>query len=97
MTLKRFALIPLVLAILWSAGCASLDSTVPEGDLDLAAAAQHRLVEDSVTSRLALGVSVNQGVATLNGSVRDAGAKARALAILRGTPGIKGVVDNTTR
>ncbi len=78
-------------------GCASLTSADMGSDAELAAAIQDRLSQDAVTGRAPLGVSVDQGVATLSGSLRDAGARARALSIVRGTPGVRGVVDSTTR
>ena len=78
-------------------GCASLTSAETGSDAELAAAIQDRLSQDAVAGRSPLGVSVNQGVATLSGSLRDSGARVRALSIVSGTPGVRGVVDSTTR
>ena len=90
-----------VMLVAWAGalvmGCASLTSADLGGDAELTAAIQDRLSQDAVAGRQPLGVTVDQGVATLSGSLRDAGAQARALAIVRGTPGVRGVVDRTTR
>ncbi len=97
MTLKHIVVACLISTGLWAVGCASLPPAAVGEDLELAATVRDRLGQETTINRLEMGVTVNQGVATLNGSGRDAGAKARALSIIRGTPGIKGVVDNTTR
>lgn len=79
------------------AGCASLDTAAGGTDAEVAAAALDRLAQDTVIGALPVGVSVDQGVATVSGALRDAGARARALSIVRGTPGVKGVVDDLSR
>ena len=78
-------------------GCANLALPETGSDAELAEAIQDRLSQDAVAGRSPLGVSVEQGVATLSGSLSDAGARARALSIVRGTPGVRGVVDSTSR
>lgn len=78
------------------AGCAGLDVASGGTDADLASAALDRLAQDSVVGRLPVGVRVDQGVATVSGALQDAGARARALSIVRGTPGMRGVVDDLT-
>jgi osmotically-inducible protein OsmY len=93
MTLKRCALVYVLLAGLLGAGCVSVPSTATASDAEIAAAAQARLSEDAITGRHTFGVTVERGVATVNGSLRDAGA----LAIVRGTEGVTSVVDHTTR
>ena len=64
------------------------------GDAALAADVRARLSSDTALDRSNIGVSVADGVVTLNGNVPDPGTKARAKDCVRGTEGIKGVVDN---
>ena len=94
---RLFVGVYLLLICLSGAGCAGLSSNEPAGDRDLAAAIQLRLSEDSIAGAQSVRVTVDQGVASLSGRLSDPGAKARVMAIVRGTPEIKGVVDNTTR
>lgn len=97
MMFKRLVLVAVLLVGTFVMGCASLTSGDLGGDAELAATIQDRLAQDAVAGRRPLMVSVEQGVATVSGSLPDAGARARALAIVRGTPGVRGVVDGTTR
>ncbi len=71
-----------------------MQGTALTGDAAIAADVRARLSSDTQLDRCNIGVSVGDGVVTLNGNVRDAGTKARAKDIVRGTEGIKGVVDN---
>jgi len=52
-----------------------------------------KLTADDPDSATTAGVSVRGGVVTLRGTVRDAHAKAQALADARGVAGVKQVVD----
>ncbi len=90
----RFALRLLAAALVVAgfAGCSSMPELT--GDAALAADVRARLSSDAVTDRCNIGVSVSDGVVTLSGNVPDTGTKARAKDVVRGTEGIKGVVDN---
>ena len=53
-----------------------------------------RLETDTATARQNIGVSVTEGVVTLNGRIANPNVRLRAKALARGTEGVKGVVDN---
>jgi osmotically-inducible protein OsmY len=53
-----------------------------------------KLTADDPDSTTTAGVTVRDGVVTLHGTVRDARAKARAVADARGVAGVKQVVDD---
>jgi len=56
-----------------------------------------RLRDDPVTSRLSLGVESADGIVTLNGRIDNAAMRMRAVGIVRGTPGVRGVIDKTVQ
>lgn len=60
---------------------------------DVVTTVTDRLRADPLTARFSFAVSSEGGVVTLDGYVPDAGTRARALAIARGTPGVESVVD----
>ncbi len=87
--------------ILWLAlpGCAVLQGDDPAWNPDsnegVAALAASRLNSDSMTARCILSVNVDNGMATLYGTVPDQVTRQRALQIVEGTPGIFDVLDRT--
>lgn len=90
----------LCLAIL--TGCAGLDDTslsLTPGSADEAIImeVERRLDRDPVTARLQLGVESNDGIVTLSGRIDSPAAKLRAVSAVRGTAGVKAVIDNTVR
>ncbi len=95
--IKRIGGGMVAVALLVGAGCASLSGEALIGDAAVEAEAQARLSGDTLAGRTPVGVSVQGGVATVTGSLRDAGEKARVLAIVKGTPGVTSVIDRTTR
>lgn len=56
-----------------------------------------RLRADLDTAPLNLGVQVEDGVATLSGRIDAPATRMRAVSIVRGTPGVRGVIDKTYR
>ncbi len=56
-----------------------------------------RLREDSWTKVMTFGVAVENGIATIQGSVPDEVTRARVLGIVRSTPGVTEVVDKIYR
>ncbi|MGD9613749.1 MAG: BON domain-containing protein [Kiritimatiellia bacterium] len=92
----------LVLAgLLACSGCAALEgrdlAAEPTSDEGIAAVATSRLNDDSMVGRATLSVVVDNGLATLYGTVPDEAARQRALQIVRGTPGIFDVLDRTRK
>ena len=81
------------------AGCAALQgqnlTDEPVTDEGIAALANSRLNEDGMTGRATLSADVENGLATLYGTVPDAATRQRATQILLGTPGIFEVLDRT--
>jgi hypothetical protein len=82
-------------------GCATGDDTSFEsllGDDDqLASEIMDRIQDDPITSRQGLGVRVNKGKATLYGAVPSEQIRARAVSIVRNTPGVTDVDDRIQR
>lgn len=76
-------------------GCAS-DPTkfasATEGDDAIVVAVRERLAADPITQRYSIGVSSHRGYVTLSGAL-PIEARARALAIARGTEGVRAVED----
>jgi outer membrane murein-binding lipoprotein Lpp len=90
----------LVISAVTLSGCASLQGADDvEGDASLvsdralASEVNDRLRMDRQTTKYTIGVSVEDGIVTLTGPVREAAARMQAIGIVRGTPGVKGVVD----
>lgn len=67
------------------------------GDKDIVHEVVDRLRSDSITGNYAFGVTSEDGVVTLRGSVSDQNARLRAVGIVRSTPGVKGVIDKLFR
>ena len=98
----RKPLLFLALAALFAlSGCASLEGqdygADPTSDEGIAALANSRLNGDSMVGSATLSASVDNGLATLYGMVPNEATRQRALQILRGTPGIFDVVDQTRK
>lgn len=95
---RFFAL--LLLAVFFVTGCQTLDESGiysdPSSDAAIAADANTRLNDDSMTARATLGVSVRNGVATLSGMVPNETTRLRAKSIVSGVNGVTSVVDRTT-
>ena len=88
-------------AMLAFSGCASLDG-LGLGDDDtsddgIAATAASRLNGDSMTASATLSVAVENGMATLYGTVPNEMTRQRAIQILKDTPGIFDVLDRTRK
>lgn len=78
-----------------AAGCALLDTPDPGSDAGIQAAAMDGLSRDRMTAEATLLVTVENGLATLTGTVPDAAVRQRAIQILENTPGIFEVRDHT--
>lgn len=79
-------------------GCASLPAVDGGGDPADAAVRgriEQRLSADPVTAPLRLGIQVDDGIVTLSGRIDQAHVRLRAVSIVRGTPGVRGVIDKT--
>jgi hypothetical protein len=64
-------------------------------DWQLTLKARHKLWDDPVLEKLNLGVTVRDGVATLNGAVPSAAVAEQAVKLLKCIVGVKGVVNET--
>lgn len=88
-------------SLLVLSGCAALQgqdlSDDPVSDDGIASIATSRLNGDPMTARSTLNVEVENGLATLNGTVPNEATRQRAVQILEGTPGIFEVLDLTRR
>jgi osmotically-inducible protein OsmY len=79
-------------------GCSSTPTLsrpagVTDRDKDLATIVQGRLRFDPVVDGLNIGVQIDNGVATLSGTIPDQSHRARAVSIAEGTTGVTEVVD----
>ncbi len=96
----RFLLLAALLMLL-PAGCAVLQgedlSDEPVTDEGIAALAASRLNGDGMVARATLNVTVENGLATLSGTVPNEATRQRALQILQGTPGVTDVRDHTRK
>ena len=99
--MKKSLLFLALAALLALSGCAALEgqdiSAEPTSDEGIAALANSRLNDDAMVARATLSARVDNGLATLFGTVPDEATRLRALQILRGTPGIFDVLDQTRR
>lgn len=82
-------------------GCATYTpppiSAAIDADTQLVKDVVGRLSEDGVTERYTFGVTAQGGIVTVQGAVRDELTRQRVLAIVKGTPGVQGVVDRMYR
>lgn len=86
------------MAAVWVAGLVGCDTVQPKAeDQNLTRIVMERLYQDDLVSRQLLKVNVENGVATLRGSITDEGIRARAKAIVQSTPGVVEVKDETVR
>lgn len=86
------------MAVVLAAGWAGCDTLPPSTeDQNLTKAVIERLYQDKLVSSQVLGVTIQNGVATMHGSVTDDGLRARAKSIVQSTPGVVEVKDQTIR
>jgi osmotically-inducible protein OsmY len=81
-------------------GCATgerLGSNLPQitEEQALVNRVSQRLSSDPVTARLSLGIASDDGVVTLTGRIDQSAVRMRAVSVVRGTPGVRGVIDKT--
>jgi len=84
-----------VVAGLGLAGCGSLPP--PVEDQGVTKAVMERLYQDELIRRQVLAVSVQNGVATMHGTITDEALRLRAKSIVQSTPGVTEVLDETSR
>ncbi|NLG34475.1 MAG: BON domain-containing protein [Lentisphaerae bacterium] len=91
----------LAMALSVLCGCTVLQDAAydqnPVTDVEIAALAMSRLNNDVMTGRATLSVGVQNGLATIYGSVPDHVTRERAIQIVQGTLGVTGVRDHTRR
>ena len=96
---KKISGLAVALALAFAAGCAMLDkqdwAPDPASDAGIQAAAMEGLSGDGVTADANLSVTVENGLATLTGSVPNEAVRQRAIQILERTDGIFEVRDHT--
>jgi osmotically-inducible protein OsmY len=89
------AVLPALLCL--ASGCSSFTEgygyAEATQDEQIERAAMDRLTQDDLTAPEGLGVRVENGVATVYGSVPTAPIRLRALSVVNGTPGVTEVVD----
>lgn len=56
-----------------------------------------RLSEDGIAERYTFGVTAGGGIVTVQGAIPDEVTRQRVLGIIKGTPGVQGVVDRLYR
>ena len=80
---------------LLAGGCATTydEGAAENPDEQLAQAVRQRLQMNQAGAAYYIGVSVNQGIVTLDGAVPNAGARMQAVGIARSMPGVRDVVD----
>jgi len=82
-------------------GCASTSDSRIVTDIEnatgdsLVAQVRLRLDNDPITSKLRITAEDNDGVITLTGRIDSSEARLRALSVVRGTPGVRAVIDKT--
>jgi len=97
---KTFLLIASLGFLTSMMGCATtekLQSAMPEitADNEVVRLIERRLSADPVTSRLRLGIESDDGIVTLSGRIDNSAVRMRAVSLVRGTPGVRGVIDKT--
>ncbi len=94
----RFAtkLITAAAAALILSGCGTMSETAGAASPDrvLANDVRERVSSDPDAGRCNIGITVTDGVVTLDGNVPNDNVRLRVKDIARGTEGVKGVVDN---
>lgn len=82
-------------------GCATYTpppaSGATDSDTQLVKDVVGRLANDDVAERFTFGVTAQGGVVTVQGAIPDELTRQRVLAVVRGTPGVQGVVDRMYR
>ena len=97
--MKRRMLAGVILATIATmglSGCGTITGTSGSISPDtlIAEDVRDRLSSDPDAGRCHIGVSVADGVVTLDGDVPNDNVRLRAKGIARGTEGVKGIVDN---
>jgi osmotically-inducible protein OsmY len=97
---KKISCLFAALSLACAAGCALLDKSPkwmpqPGTDAGIQAAAINALSRDGMTADANLAVTVENGLATLTGSVPNEAVRQRAIQILERTDGIFEVRDHT--
>lgn len=97
----RYALIIFLLCQV-VVGCAqrapSADAATSSSTLDdLDSRVYQRLATDPVTARMRLSVVSSDGIVTLSGRVESPSERLRAVSVVRGTPGVRAVIDKLRR
>jgi osmotically-inducible protein OsmY len=83
-------------------GCAQRAPSAQEetgeiSDASIVSQAQRRLASDPVTTRLRLGIQSDDGIVTMTGRIDNSAVRMRAISAIRGTPGVRGVIDKTVQ
>ena len=83
-------------------GCAQTTPSASSGavsdeDRAIVSMVYARIAQDPVTARLNLGVESVDGIVTVNGRIDNATTKMRAIGIVRGISGVRGVIDKTVQ
>jgi osmotically-inducible protein OsmY len=93
----------LAILLISGVGCATQNSgrdsgaAVSEDDRQLTELVYKRLSEDPVTSKASIGVQCRDGIVTLIGRIDNAPMQMRVVSVVRGTTGVRGVIDKTFR
>ncbi|MBN1268640.1 MAG: BON domain-containing protein [Kiritimatiellae bacterium] len=99
--LRRLAGLLLLAMLVTAAGCATSPGESGWRDLPndaaLAQDIQTRLRDDGIAGRYSFGVTAEQGIVVLRGTVPNDMVRARVIGIALGTPGVVEVVDEIRR
>ncbi|HVR42821.1 MAG TPA: BON domain-containing protein [Thermoanaerobaculia bacterium] len=94
---RKFSAVLALLAILvTAAACGSLNRVTPSGmdDAAMEADVRGKIAEDIPDQTFSIGVSVNDGVVTLTGSVPSASDRQRIGAAAASVDGVRRVINN---
>jgi hyperosmotically inducible protein len=86
---KKAGIFAAALAVLFAAACA-------QTDVGLTAKVKTKLAADSTVKASQINVDTKDKVVTLSGTVDNEEARTQAVALARGTEGVRDVVDNLT-
>jgi osmotically-inducible protein OsmY len=81
--------------LMWAAGCAmpSKGTAISNEDAEIAARVEQRLAFDAGLRNRIYDVHVSNGEVTVVGTVSSEAERLRLISIVRGTPGVTGVID----
>lgn len=95
MNIVRFAAIMITSALIFTCGCATMPDSGSLSDEDIADEVRNRLEEDSVSRLYSFGVTVENGVVTIQGSVPAQDAlRARIVSVAASAPGVERVEED---